>query len=257
LRISIPGVDVQKKIAAILSTYDSLLENNRRRIQLLEQSARLLYREWFVNLRFPGHEHVRIIDGVPEGWEKETITSLGQVITGKTPSTKEEDNYGSDIPFIKTPDMHGMPVVIETEQSLSEKGANTQVNKFIPKGSIMVSCIGTVGVVSLNGCKAQTNQQINTVIPRKDCLRYYSYFALSDLKPKLEALGGGATMPNINKTKFESLQVVVPSDSVLNIFDDFCQQAFKQIKNVLEQNQKLKEARDLLLPRLMNGEITV
>jgi type I restriction enzyme S subunit len=259
LRGEIPyfSYDIQHKIAVILSAYDDLIENNRRRIQLLEQSARLLYREWFIYLRFPGHEHVRIIDGVPEGWEKETITSLGQVITGKTPLTKEEDNYGSEIPFIKTPDMHDMPIVIETEQSLSEKGANSQVNKFIPKGSIMVSCIGTVGVVSLNGCRAQTNQQINTVIPRKDCLRYYSYFAISDLKSKLEAMGGGATMPNINKTKFESLQVVVPSDSVLNIFDDFCQQVFKQIQNLLEQDRKLKGARDILLPRLMNGVITV
>lgn len=256
LKFPTPPLQVQTQIADVLSTYDYLIENNRRRIQLLEESGRLLYREWFVHLRFPGHAHVKINGGVPEGWEKRIVSSLGQVITGKTPSTKEEDNYGDDTPFIKTPDMHGTPIIIEAGQSLSEKGANTQPKKFIPEGSIMVSCIGTVGIVSLNGCKAQTNQQINTVIPNKDILRYYSYFALSDLKPMLEAIGGGATMPNVNKGKFESLPSVIPSDSILNEFEDFCCPTFKQIKKLLIQNKKLKEARNLLLPRLMNGEIT-
>ena len=256
-RVQIPSPEKQKEIASILSAYDDLIENNHRRIRLLEESARLLYREWFVRLRFPGHENVKIIDGVPDGWEKSTVSKLGDVVTGKTPSTKDPDNFGGKIPFIKTPDMHKNPIIIETSQYLSEKGANSQAKKYIPEDSIIVSCIGTVGIVAINAIKAQTNQQINTVIPQKEHFRYYAYFALGDLKSRLEAMGGGATMVNVNKGKFESLPVVIPSDSILQEFHEVCNPMFLQIKNLLIQNQKLKTARDLLLPRLMNGETEV
>lgn len=153
--------------------------------------------------------------------------------------------------------MHGTPIVIFTEQYLSEKGANTQANKYIPEGSVMVTCIGTVGIVALNGYRAHTNQQINTAVPKEPELRYYSYFALSDLKPRMEALGGGATMANINKTKFESLPIVIPKKIILRNFHDFCLPVFEHIKLLQIQNNKLREARDLLLPRLINGEIAV
>ena len=257
LRVSSFSSAEQAEIASILSAYDNLIENNRRRIQLQEESARLLYREWFVRLRFPGHEHVKIINGVPEGWEKSAVSKMGDVVTGKTPSTKEPDNFGGKIPFIKTPDMHKNPIVIETAQYLSEQGANSQAKKYIPEDSIMVSCIGTVGIVAINAIKAQTNQQINTVIPQKEHSRYYAYFALGDLKSRLEAMGGGATMVNVNKGKFESLPIVIPSGSILHAFHEVCKPIFLQIKNLLIQNQKLKHARDLLLLRLMNGEIKV
>lgn len=258
VKCKVPSLKKQDKIVSILSTYDDLIENNRRRIQLLEESARLLYREWFVSFRFPGHEHVEIVDGLPRGWEKVKVGDLGEVITGKTPSTKISENFNGDIPFIKTPDMHKASIVIESEETLSERGAKTQVNKFIPENSIMVACIGAkLGVVALNGKLAQTNQQINAVIPNEEFKRYYIYFALIDLKPRLEAMGGGATMPNVNKSKFESMPVILPTKKLLTIFNDFCKPIFFQIKTLSLQNQKLKEARDILLPRLMNGEIAV
>ena len=153
--------------------------------------------------------------------------------------------------------MHKNPIVIESAQYLSEKGANSQTKKYIPKDSIMVSCIGTVGVVAISAIKAQTNQQINTIIPQKDHFRYYVYFALSDLKSRLEAMGGGATMVNVNKGKFESLPIVIPSDSILQEFHEVCNPIFLQIRNLLIQNQKIKTARDIMLPRFMNGEIEV
>lgn len=258
LKLQIPKIKTQERIASTLSTYDDLIENNRRRIQLLEESARLLYREWFVHFRFPGHEHVEIVDGLPQGWEKVKVGDLGEVITGKTPSTKISENFNGDIPFIKTPDMHKASIVIESEETLSERGAKTQVNKFIPENSIMVACIGAkLGVVALNGKLAQTNQQINAVIPNEEFKRYYIYFALIDLKPRLEAMGGGATMPNVNKSKFESVPTILPSKQLLINFNDFCKPIFFQIKTLSLQNKKLKEARDILLPRLMNGEIAV
>jgi type I restriction enzyme S subunit len=173
--VPVPPPEVQRKIARILSAYDDLIENNRRRIQLLEQAARLLYKEWFVHLRFPGHEHTRIIDGVPDGWKVGTIGDLGEVITGKTPSKKKPENFGSDLPFIKTPDMHGNAIVVHTEESLSEEGAKTQANKTLPPRSILVSCIGTVGAVAFNASPAQTNQQINSIVPASDLVTYWPW----------------------------------------------------------------------------------
>lgn len=247
----------QKRIASILSAYDDLIENNRRRIALLEQAARLLYREWFVHLRFPGHEHVAIKDGVPDGWERGTITDIGLVVTGKTPSKKKDSYYGDDVPFIKTPDMHGNTLVIKTEESLSNEGANTQSNKTLSPRSILVSCIGTVGVVSFNCSEAQTNQQINAIVPADESLRYWTFFMARDLKPLLEGMGGGATMANVNKSKFSSIKVTIPSSLILDQFNSHVLRSIDQIEVLAKANLRLAQARDLLLPRLMNGEVTV
>ena len=258
MTIPLPGIDKQKRIASILSAYDDLIENNRRRIQLLEQAARLLYKEWFVHLRFPGHEHTKIHNGLPEGWVKGTVLNLGQIVTGKTPSTKIPENFGGDIPFVKTPDMHRSRIIIETEESLSERGVATQSNKTLPVGTILVASIGAkLGVVSITSSLCQTNQQINAVIPRKDYMRYYSLFALIDLKPLLEAMGGGATMPNVNKTKFSSIPLVIPPPILLREFDGIVKTSFQQMQILHEQVSRLTRARDLLLPRLMNCEVPV
>lgn len=248
---------VESKIASILSAYDDLIENNRRRIQLLEQAARLLYKEWFVRLRFPGHEHVKIVNGIPEGWKTGTVDDLGEVVTGKTPSKKKAENFGHDVPFIKTPDMHGNAIVVHTEESLSEKGAKTQANKTLPPRSILVSCIGTVGVVAFNASLAQTNQQINSIVPTSAAVTYWAYFMAKDLKPLLEGMGGGATMANVNKSKFSGIKIVVPSHRILEYFGEFAKPVFDQIENLTISNARLARARDLLLPRLMNGEIAV
>ena len=258
-RIQVPdiGIAKQKAIAFILKTYDNLIENNLRRIQLLEESARLLYREWFVHLRFPGHEHVKIVEGVPEGWQKGPILEFGNVITGKTPSTKEPGFYGDGIPFIKTPDMHGNLFIFETESYLTERGSNNQIGKLLPENSLLVSCIGTVGVVSITTTPSQFNQQINAVIPREGYLLYYCLFAFKDLKPRLEAISAGATMANVSKGKFETLDILQPPEIVLKEFDSICRTVFSQIKILMQQSQKAKAARDLLLPRLMSGAISV
>ena len=258
LPISVPYEPrIMRSVVDILSTYDDLIENNRRRMALLEEAARQVYQEWFVRLRFPGREHTRIVDGMPEGWEKCLISNLGYVVTGKTPSTKEEDNFGGEIQFIKTPDMHGNVFVIRTETCLTEKGATRQLGKFLPAGTLLISCIGTVGVVSLTCERCQFNQQINAVIPSEEILRYYCYFALKDLKPRLDAIGGGVTMANVSKGKFENLDIMRPTSKLLRNFDDICRPIFNQILTLSFQNQKLRAARDLLLPRLMNGEISV
>ena len=190
-KIGLPPLSTQKLIADVLSTYDDLIENNTRRIQILEQIAQATYTEWFVNFRFPGHEKVKMIDSgtdfgkIPEGWEIKKIKDFGSVITGKTPSKSDPSNFGSDIPFIKTPDLHGKIFCIETSESLSVKGANTQKNKTLPPKTLVVSCIGTLGVVGITSSEAQTNQQINAVILADQKYLEYLYFVLVNLKQEL------------------------------------------------------------------------
>lgn len=257
VRVKVPSVPEQERIAEVLSMYDALLENNLNRISLLSQSAHMIYKEWFVRFRFPGHTKLYFIDDVPVGWRKGKVSDLGEIITGKTPSTKDDSNFDGSIPFVKTPDMHNQIVVLKTEQNLSEKGANSQPNKYIPKGSVMVSCIGSVGVVSMTSTLCQTNQQINSVKFYNPTDSYYAFFALSDLKPLLEGMGGGATMGNVNKTKFSNVSVLIPDSQILLAFKEVVEPIFSQIETLLLQNEKLLSIRNLLLPRLLKGEISV
>ena len=153
--------------------------------------------------------------------------------------------------------MHNSPVVTQTSQYLSQEGAESQSNKYIRPYSVMVSCIGTVGVVSMNSKTAQTNQQINTIIPNQPNSNYYLFYALKQLKSKMEAMGGGVTMPNVNKSKFESLEIIYPEKNIISLFSEFTKYLYTQIENLMEENQNLKKARDLLLPKFMRGELIV
>jgi type I restriction enzyme S subunit len=258
IKFPVPDLKLQQRIADILSAYDDLIENNQKQIRLQEEAAMLLYKEWFVNLRFPGYENTKIVDGVPEGWELTTVKEMGQVITGKTPSTAIAENYGKDIPFVKIPDMHGVIYPLKTEVKLSERGANTQKNKLLPPKSIMVSCIATVGLVCIAHEACQTNQQVNSIILNDEDHLYYMFFKMKGIKSLLEGVGSnGATMTNVNKTKFENIELLKPENEILKKFNNLVEPFYSNILALSKQNEKLKEARDKLLSKLMSGEIEV
>lgn len=253
-----PPLPTQQKIASILSAYDDLIENNRKQIKLLEEAAQKLYKEWFVKLNFPGHENTKIVDGIPEEWKKGTLNDFGKIITGKTPSTKNENYYGGDIPFVKIPDMHKGIFTIKTEEYLTIEGANTQKNKFIPSESLIVSCIGTAGLVNIAYEECQTNQQINSIVCTKKENVYYLYYFLKSQKEYLNALGSnGATMVNVNKEKFGNVEVLIPNDKILERFAVITKPYFDKIMNCQLSIFNSQSARDKLLPKFMNGEIYV
>ena len=258
IQIYLPPIESQRKITNILNAYDILIENNKKQIKLLEEAAERLYREWFVDLHFPGYENTEIIDGVPEGWKKQKISEFGEIITGKTPSTTKEQYYGGNIPFVKIPDMHNCVYPIVTESTLTTEGANTQKNKFIPKNGIMVSCIATVGLVNIAIEPCQTNQQINSIVLHDERDLYYTYFTMKRLKALLEGVGSnGATMTNVNKTKFGNLEVLYPSNNLRKDYFDYCKPIFEKIYALSVGVHKLSQVRDGLLPKLMSGEIEV
>ncbi|PQL14353.1 restriction endonuclease subunit S [Veillonella rogosae JCM 15642] len=258
LEVICPSRDIQDKIVDILSAYDNLIENNQKQIKLLEEAAQRLYKEWFIDLRFPGYENVEIVDGVPEGWQYKKVSSFGSVITGKTPSTAKSQYYGGEVPFIKIPDMHKGIFPLVTEVTLSLEGAKSQKNKFIPKNSIMVSCIATVGLVNISIEDCQTNQQINSIVLADERSLYYLYFAMKDLKSLLDGVGSnGATMTNVNKEKFSNLSILCPNTLLLEKYYEYSKPLFDKILNLSKNINCLTEARDRLLPKLMSGEIEV
>ncbi|MCI6415934.1 MAG: restriction endonuclease subunit S [Bacteroidales bacterium] len=253
----LPPINVQRHIASILSRYDSLIENYQKQIKLFEEAAQRLYKEWFIDLRFPGHENTKIVDGLPEGWERKKVGEIGTVITGKTPSTSNKENYGGSIPFITIPDMH-TGIYPVSSVFLSEKGAESQSKKYIPQGALIVSCIGTAGLVCITKERCQTNQQINSLILDDKEMLHYMYFVFLSLKEHLNNIGSnGATMTNVNKSKFEGIDIVVPSSCIIRDFSQRTTPYFENILSLQSQLRLLAEARDRLLPKLMSGEITV
>ena len=258
IKVQIPSLPTQQKIASILSAYDRLIENNTRRIRLLEQMAENLYKEWFVRFRFPEHENVEIVNGLPKGWEIKIIADFGRIETGKTPPMSNRDLYGGDILFVKTPDMHGKLFVRSTSETLSQEGNNYQRTKLLPINSIMVSCIGTAGIVSINTNLAHTNQQINSIILNNLEDLEWLYYVCRQLKPTIELFGAtGATMTNLSKGKFEKLKIVVPKVDFRGAFHKRIRPYFKEIYALEQQNTFLTRQRDLLLPRLMSGKLEV
>lgn len=220
--------------------------------QVLEDLARSIFKEWFINFRFPGYEKIKMIDSeigeIPEGWTVGKISNLGNVVCGKTPSKSNPEYFGGGIPFIKIPDMHGQMFIINTEDNLSQEGADTQKNKLIPEGSICVSCIATVGLVSITTKKSQTNQQINTVVPKNLIFTEYLYFTLLDKKNDLLSIGsGGSTTLNVNTSVFSNLNLLIPTDDLIQKFHEKINPIFEKIKESLKENSELKNSRNKLL----------
>ena len=259
-KIDLPDIDrkAQDQIVSILSAYDNLIEVNNKRIKVLEQMAENLYKEWFVRFRFPGHETAEFENGIPKGWAIKRLGDYGRIETGKTPSMEVPEYYGGDYLFIKTPEMHGNVFVIDTEEKLSKRGHSSQPKKLLPANSIMVTCIGTGGIVAINAEPGHTNQQINSII--LDNLKYleWLFFTCKSMRTTIEMFGAtGSTMTNLSKGKFEKLKVIEPSTALIEEFHKITESMLKEIEKLMRANQKLACQRDLLLPRLMSGKLEV
>ena len=252
LEIELPDRELQDKIADFIRNIDDKIVINGKINDNLLQQARTLYQAWFVD--YTPFNGVR-----PSDWIDDTIDGLAkEVICGKTPSTKVSEYYGNDIPFITIPDMHGNTYAVTTERYLSLYGAQSQPKKTLPRNSICVSCIGTAGLVTLTAQESQTNQQINSIIPKEGYSPYYIYLLMEPLSVIINNLGqSGSPIVNLNKAQFGKIAVVIPSIEIMKSFDEIVSPMFESILSNQEENIKLAELRDSLLPRLMSGELDV
>ena len=252
LEIDLPSINEQKKIVALLGGLDDKIELNNKINENLERQAQAIYQEWFVDLEPFGTE-------MPSDWFVGTVDDLAkEVVCGKTPSTKKTEYYGSDIPFVTIPDMHGNIYTVTTERYLSVLGANSQAKKSLPKNTVCVSCIGTAGLVTLVAEESQTNQQINSIIPKDGFSPYYIYFLMKSHSNTINKFGqSGSTIVDLNKSQFGKIQVTIPSLPTMTKFDEIVSPIFEKILQIQKENLNLSSLRDTILPKLMSGEIDI
>lgn len=236
LEFDVPKVGEQIRIADTLSAYDDLIENNRRRMVLLEESARLLYHEWFVCLRFPGHEHTRITAGVPEAWERVPLEQALVLQRGFDLPTQERQEG--------TVPIYGSTGIL---------GYHDKAKAAAP--GVVTGRSGTLGEVQY---VAEDYWPLNTALWVKEFRRVTPLFALFLLREMdLKQYNGGASVPTLDRKSVHRVEVLVPSTLLLRSFDEFAADVFAQVKNLNTQNEKLRAARDVLLPHLMSEEIAV
>ena len=258
LKFPIPSVAEQRLIASILSAHDNLIENNRRRIQLLEQAARLLYKEWFVHLRFPGHEHTRIIDGMPVGWEKGVVSDFYDTASGGTPSRKNPEFYSGSIKWVKTQELQD-GCLFDTEEHITEDAIKKSAAKLFPANTVLIAMYGaTIGQVGVIVDPSTCNQACCAVMPKTEGTSYeHAFLFFLSNKDGLRNLGQGAAQKNISQQIIRGYEMILPDKLTLRLFRDYAKTFLGQIRTLQAMNRKLAKARDLLLPKLMNREVAV
>ena len=249
LPIRIPPPDVQEAIASILSAYDDLIENNRRRIALLEEAARQLYREWFVRLRFPGHEHTRIIDGVPEGWERKRLDEMAETIMGQSPSSKLYNQDGEGLPFHQGVADFG-------DRFVTHRVYTTAENRIAEPGDILCSVRAPVGRLNLTTDKIVIGRGLAAVRSRQNH-QLFLFYQLNVHFFKEDLIGAGAIFASVSKKELFAQELLTPTDQLIVLFEETSRPIDDQLRILTLENERLRAARDLLLPRLMSGEITV
>jgi type I restriction enzyme S subunit len=264
LEIPLPPLPFQRRIASILSAYDDLIENNQRRIKILEDMARALYREWFVEFRFPGHESVPLVDSplgkVPEGWEIRTVKETFEILGGGTPSKKVPEYWDNGTINWYTPtDLTSSNSMFmdRSGMQITQLGLNKSSAKLFPPFSVMMTSRATLGVISINTSKASTNQGFITCLPNHTFPLYTLYHWLKENVDVFIGLGSGATFKEITKGVFKDIKILVPHASLVCTFEDRVGAIAEQALVLQRKNQNLRRTRDLLLPRLLSGQLDV
>lgn len=238
IKIKIPELEIQKRISKIIRNITNKIKENSYTNNNLYEICNSIF-HIFLNKYSDLIIYTKLVD------------IAKKIITGKTPSTKNEEFWSGNIPFITIPDMHNQVFTINTERTINELGAKS----LIPKNSISVSCIATVGLVSITTEESQTNQQINSIVINNDYDLYYLFEFLSEQTEYLKSIAGGSTTYNINKKTFENIVIPYLPEKLLIRFNEQVSCLFKRIKENQIENKTLEQLRDMLLPKLMNGEI--
>lgn len=235
IEMVLPPIEIQKQIAGILSVYDDLIENNQKQIKLLEEAAQRLYKEWFVDLRFPGHENTKIVDGVPEGWRRGLLKELISV------------NYGKD--HKKVPDDGNIPVY-------GSGGLMRKCNKSLFSGeAVLIPRKGSLNNIMYVDETFWTVDTMFYATMKQPHTAVFVYFFVKAFD--MYSMNIGAAVPSMTTKILDAMDVVIPDKETLEKFDKRAKLYFNKIKTLQGQNERLKTARDLLLPKLMSGEVEV
>ena len=233
----------------MISTYDDLITTNQRRIALLENAARRIYREWFVHLRFPGHEAVPVVDGVPQGWERKALGDLAQVTMGQSPESKFYNTDGEGLPFHQGVTGFG-------NRFITHESFTTQSTRQADAGDILCSVRAPVGRLNITRDHIAIGRGLSAMRSRASH-QSLLYYQLKGLFVEEDMIGGGAIFASVGKKELFGQLLLQPTESLAAEFNSLAAQLDLQIDTLEMQNRQLAKARDLLLPKLMSGQLDV
>ena len=247
--IPLPPLSTQHRIATILSRYDSLIENYQKQIKLLEEAAQRLYKEWFVDLRFPGHENTKIVDGVPEGWEKKKLYEIAEVVMGSSPKSEFYNNDKQGLPFHQGVGSYGTRFVDDNVYS-------TSITRLAEPNSILFSVRAPVGRLNITKNKIIIGRGL-AAMNHKDGFQSFLFYMLKERFFIDNIIGNGSIFASISKVELLDQEFIVPPMKTIKAFESLASKLDKKIQGVDTQLRLLTEARDRLLPKLMSGEIEI
>lgn len=252
------NLESQCRIASILSAYDNLIENNSKRIRLLEQMAENLYKEWFVRFRFPGHENVDYEDGLPKGWKIDNLSNEFFTSSGGTPSRSNPDYFRGKTPWIKTGELLGT-FILDTEEHITNEAIANSSAKLIPPYSLLIAMYAgaNVGNLGINVTTATCNQACCVINSKGDYSLLYLMQFLKTQKAFLQSISFGAAQQNISQDIIKRLKVLYPPKYLCEKYNNYIKPYYLIIEKLLKENDNLSRQRDLLLPRLMSGKLEV
>ena len=247
--INLPPLSTQYRIASILSRYDSLIENYQKQIKLLEEAAQRLYKEWFVDLHFPGHENTKIVDGVPEGWEKKKLHEIAEVVMGSSPKSEFYNNDKQGLPFHQGVGSYGTRFVDDNVYS-------TSITRLAEPNSILFSVRAPVGRLNITKNKIIIGRGL-AAMNHKDGFQSFLFYMLKERFFMDNIIGNGSIFASISKVELLDQEFIVPPMKTIKAFESLASKLDKKIQGVDTQLRLLTEARDRLLPKLMSGEIEI
>lgn len=245
--IEVPDLDIQKSIVAVLGAYDDLIENNRKQISLLEEAAQRLYKEWFVDLRFPGHESTGISEGLPNGWTEAMLKDIADVVMGQSPKSEYYNDTGEGLPFHQGVSSFGLRFV-------RDETYTTSITRVGKAGSILFSVRAPVGRLNYTKNEIVLGRGLAAMNHRQG-LQSYLYYMLKERFFKEDMIGNGSIFASISKGDLLAQKFVVPDRAIAERFNTLCRPIDKQIERCDDAIKAATEARDRLLPKLMSGEI--
>ena len=261
-KFNLPKKTARLKIAAVMEVYDDLIENNLKRIKLLEEMAQITYEEWFVRMKFPGHENAVFDEetGLPDGWKERSMENSCDVSGGGTPSREKGEYWlDADITWFSPTDLSkaGTYCLLDSSQKITAEGLKKSSAKLLQPNSFMMTSRATIGLFALIDKPFSTNQGFINITPFEERQKFYLFFNLKTRVSELYNHASGATFPEISKSKFKKLKINWPSEEMFKKFDSYAAPIISTMMALTKQNSLLKDARDILLPRLMTGIIDI
>ena len=259
IAISLPELHIQQKVASILSAYDDAIENNNRRIKILEQLAENLYKEWFVRMRFPGHETAEYENSLPKGWTRGKIDVFYKTSSGGTPNRSCDEFFSEGtVPWIKTGELRDS-VLLDTEEKITELAIKKSAAKRIPANSLLMAMYGVnIGQLGITCVEATCNQACCVFKDKQDFSTInYLFQYLKSIREYLLLIGFGAAQQNLSQDLIRRIKIIMPSSDVISRFEKKQETLRQQIVLLSKKNISLSRQRDWLLPRLMSGKMEV